>query len=189
MKQIPSSTYTLVYNKLTNNNNNHALVIFQAHVFSSGNGVCAAFLANYHAQSAARVMFNNRNYDLPPWSISILPDCRTDAFNTAKVRIFCGACYAMLIKWWKFLLSISIYLLPVLHFASSYWLDLFVFMKVRVHNSKVLMLPISPKLFSWETYDEDLSSLAESSRMTAPGLLEHLNVTRDTSDYLWYITR
>ena len=96
MKQMPSSTYTLVYNKLTFNNNNHALVIFQAHVFSSGNGVCAAFLANYHAQSAARVMFNNRNYDLPPWSISILPDCRTDAFNTAKVRIFCGACYAML---------------------------------------------------------------------------------------------
>ncbi|MED6118383.1 Beta-galactosidase 3 [Stylosanthes scabra] len=115
----------------------------QAHVFSSGNGVCAAFLANYHAQSSATVVFNNKNYDLPPWSISILPDCRTDVFNTAKVR---------------------------------------------VHDSKVLMLPIIHKSLSWETYDEDLSSLAEGSRMSSPGLLEQLNVTRDTSDYLWYIT-
>ncbi|XP_014501818.1 beta-galactosidase 5 isoform X1 [Vigna radiata var. radiata] len=115
----------------------------QAHVYSSGTGTCAAFLANYNANSAATVTFNNRNYDLPPWSISILPDCKTDVFNTAKVR---------------------------------------------VQTSEVKMLPVSTKLFSWESYDEDLSSLAESSRITSPGLLEQLNVTRDTSDYLWYIT-
>lgn len=66
----------------------HVLVIFQAHVFNSGTGTCAAFLANYHSNSAARVTFNNRHYDLPPWSISILPDCRTDVFNTARVRIY-----------------------------------------------------------------------------------------------------
>ncbi|TKY75193.1 Beta-galactosidase 3 [Spatholobus suberectus] len=107
----------------------------QAHVFSSGTRACAAFLANYNAQSAARVTFNNRHYDLPPWSISILPDCRTDVFNTAKVR---------------------------------------------VQTSQVKMLPVNTKLFSWESYDEDLSSLAESSRITAPGLLEQLNITRDT---------
>ncbi|RZC14730.1 Beta-galactosidase 3 isoform C [Glycine soja] len=117
--------------------------LLQAHVFSSGTGTCAAFLANYNAQSAATVTFNNRHYDLPPWSISILPDCKIDVFNTAKVR---------------------------------------------VQPSQVKMLPVKPKLFSWESYDEDLSSLAESSRITAPGLLEQLNVTRDTSDYLWYIT-
>ncbi|KAH1252318.1 Beta-galactosidase 5 [Glycine max] len=123
----------------------HALVSLDptAHVFSSGTGTCAAFLANYNAQSAATVTFNNRHYDLPPWSISILPDCKIDVFNTAKVR---------------------------------------------VQPSQVKMLPVKPKLFSWESYDEDLSSLAESSRITAPGLLEQLNVTRDTSDYLWYIT-
>ncbi|PPD76374.1 hypothetical protein GOBAR_DD26694 [Gossypium barbadense] len=38
--------------------------------------------------------------------------------------------------------------------------------------------------FSWETYNEDISSLGESSRITVPGLLEHLNVT----SYLWYTT-
>lgn len=79
----------------------HVLVIFhfQAHVFSSKNGACAAFLANYHSNSAARVKFNNRNYDLPPWSISILPDCRTDVFNTARVRIFEEAFCSILIKY------------------------------------------------------------------------------------------
>ncbi|KAL9330482.1 hypothetical protein ACSQ67_000092 [Phaseolus vulgaris] len=116
----------------------------QAHVFSSKSGACAAFLANYHSNSAARVTFNNRKYDLPPWSISILPDCKTDVFNTARVRF---------------------------------------------QTTKIQMLPSNSKLFSWETYDEDVSSLEESSKITASGLLEQLNVTRDTSDYLWYITR
>jgi len=74
------------------------LVIFQAHVFSAGTTGCAAFVANYHLKSAATVVFNNRHYDLPPWSISILPDCRTSVFNTANVRIFCRTFHAMLIK-------------------------------------------------------------------------------------------
>jgi hypothetical protein len=62
-------------------------------------------------------------------------------------------------------------------------------MKVRFQPSQIQMLPSNSKLFSWETYDEDVSSLAESSKITASGLLEQLSATRDTSDYLWYITR
>ncbi|XP_022015297.1 beta-galactosidase 5 [Helianthus annuus] len=57
----------------------------QAHVFSSKTGGCAAFIANYHINSSTSVRFRNRRYDLPPWSISILPDCKTVAFNTAQV--------------------------------------------------------------------------------------------------------
>lgn len=60
-------------------------VDMQAHVFSSVLGGCAAFLTNYHTNSDARVTFRNRKYDLPPWSISILPDCVNEVFNTAKV--------------------------------------------------------------------------------------------------------
>ncbi|TYJ28542.1 hypothetical protein E1A91_A06G007100v1 [Gossypium mustelinum] len=114
----------------------------QAHVFSS-KGSCAAFLSNYDMKSAVSVIFNNRHYKLPPWSISILPDCRNAVFNTAKVG---------------------------------------------VKTSHTKMLPTNSKMFSWETYDEDISSLGESSRITARGLLEQMNVTRDTSDYLWYTT-
>nr|GEV96064.1 beta-galactosidase 3-like [Tanacetum cinerariifolium] len=50
-----------------------------------GNGKCAAFLSNFETTSAVRVVFNNRHYKLPPWSISILPDCKNVVFNTAKV--------------------------------------------------------------------------------------------------------
>jgi hypothetical protein len=32
------------------------------------------------------VVYNGQRYDLPAWSISILPDCKTAVFNTATVR-------------------------------------------------------------------------------------------------------
>ncbi|KAJ7953068.1 Beta-galactosidase [Quillaja saponaria] len=115
----------------------------QAHVYSTDSGECAAFLSNYDTKSSARVMFNNMHYNLPPWSSSILPDCRNVVFNTAKVG---------------------------------------------VQTSHMEMLPTNSQLLSWESFDEDISSLDDSSTISAPGLLEQINVTRDTSDYLWYIT-
>lgn len=51
------------------------------------------------------------------------------------------------------------------------------------------MVSSGTQLFSWETFNEDLTSLDDSSTFTAPGLLEQINVTRDASDYLWYMTR
>uniref|UniRef100_A0ACD5WVU8 Uncharacterized protein n=1 Tax=Avena sativa TaxID=4498 RepID=A0ACD5WVU8_AVESA len=54
--------------------------------FKSSSGACAAFLSNYHTSSAARVVYNGQRYDLPAWSISILPDCKTAVFNTATVK-------------------------------------------------------------------------------------------------------
>ena len=59
----------------------------QAHVFNYKAGGCAAFLANYHQRSFAKVSFRNMHYNLPPWSISILPDCKNTVYNTARVRI------------------------------------------------------------------------------------------------------
>ncbi|KAH9662969.1 Beta-galactosidase 3 [Citrus sinensis] len=115
----------------------------QAHVYSSESGDCAAFLSNYDTKSAARVLFNNMHYNLPPWSISVLPDCRNVVFNTAKVG---------------------------------------------VQTSQMEMLPANAEMFSWESYFEDISSLDDSSTFTTQGLLEQINVTRDASDYLWYIT-
>ncbi|XP_065016121.1 beta-galactosidase 5-like [Musa acuminata AAA Group] len=115
----------------------------QAHVFSSQSGGCAAFLSNHNPNSFARVMFNNMHYNIPPWSISILPDCRNVVFNTAKVG---------------------------------------------VQTSQMQMYPINVQSLMWERYDEEVASLEENSLITTTGLLEQINVTRDTSDYLWYIT-
>lgn len=47
--------------------------------------MCAAFLANIDEHKSAYVKFNGQSYTLPPWSVSILPDCRHVAYNTAKV--------------------------------------------------------------------------------------------------------
>lgn len=115
----------------------------QAHVFSSKSGGCAAFLSNYNPKAAARVTFNNRQYKLPPWSISILPDCKNVVFNTAKVR---------------------------------------------VQTSQTQMLPTNSLSTSWEIFNEDISSVDGDSKITVVGLLDQLNVTRDSSDYLWYTT-
>jgi hypothetical protein len=61
----------------------------EAHIYhgdgETGGKVCAAFLANIDEHKSAHVKFNGQSYTLPPWSVSILPDCRHVAFNTAKV--------------------------------------------------------------------------------------------------------
>ncbi|XP_022966894.1 beta-galactosidase-like [Cucurbita maxima] len=59
----------------------------EARVFKSSSGSCAAFLGNYDTSSSAMVSFWNTQYHLPPWSISILPDCKSVVFNTAEVGV------------------------------------------------------------------------------------------------------
>lgn len=41
---------------------------------------------------------------------------------------------------------------------------------------------------SWMTVKEPISVWSENN-FTVQGILEHLNVTKDLSDYLWHITR
>ncbi|XP_030503586.2 beta-galactosidase 8 isoform X1 [Cannabis sativa] len=47
---------------------------------------CVAFLANVGTNSAATVTFNGNSYNLPAWSVSILPDCKNVVYNTAKIN-------------------------------------------------------------------------------------------------------
>lgn len=62
-------------------------------------------------------------------------------------------------------------------------------LQVTGQRSHVQMLPTNVTFLSWETFNEDIFSLEDDSTITTVGLLEQLNVTRDTSDYLWYSTR
>lgn len=68
--------------------NNWQCSNLQAYVFSGDSGACAAFLVNTDSRTSATVRFQNLTYQLPPKSISILPDCKVVAFNTAKVYMF-----------------------------------------------------------------------------------------------------
>ncbi|KAI4377786.1 hypothetical protein MLD38_015364 [Melastoma candidum] len=114
----------------------------EAHVFKSMTGTCAAFLANYDTRYSVKVNFENRQYDLLPWSISILPDCKTEAFNTAKP-------------------------------AST--------------GFRAQMTPVGGAL-PWQSYNEETASAFGDDTTTQDGLVEQISATRDTSDYLWYLT-
>ncbi|XP_060209913.1 beta-galactosidase-like [Lycium barbarum] len=114
----------------------------EAHVYRSKFGSCAAFLSNYDSKYSVKVTFQNRPYDLPPWSISILPDCKTAVYNTARV--------------------------------SS-------------RSSSIKMTPTGGGL-SWQSYNEETPTADNSDKLAANGLWEQKNVTRDSSDYLWYMT-
>ncbi|KAL6980793.1 hypothetical protein U1Q18_022432, partial [Sarracenia purpurea var. burkii] len=60
--------------------------------------------------------------------------------------------------------------------------------KIGNQTSEKKMLPTNSVLVSWETYGEDVLSLEYNPTMIAVGLMDQINVTRDGSDYLWYIT-
>ncbi|XP_050370032.1 beta-galactosidase 8 [Argentina anserina] len=57
----------------------------EAAVYKTGS-VCSAFLANVDTKSDATVTFNGNSYQLPAWSVSILPDCKNVVLNTAKIN-------------------------------------------------------------------------------------------------------
>ncbi|RYR20528.1 hypothetical protein Ahy_B03g065704 isoform C [Arachis hypogaea] len=113
----------------------------EAHVYKTTTS-CAAFLANYNTGSSAKVRFGNGVYDVPAWSISILPDCKTEVFNTAKVS--------------------------ALRFERK-------------------MTPVIGR-FGWLSFNEVPESSGPNDRLTADSLLEQVYVTKDSSDYLWYMT-
>ncbi|KAI3700387.1 hypothetical protein L2E82_45013 [Cichorium intybus] len=48
----------------------------QAHIFYSKLGHCSAFLSNYDTSNGTRMILNQKHYNIPPWSISILSDCQ-----------------------------------------------------------------------------------------------------------------
>ncbi|EEF42123.1 beta-galactosidase, putative [Ricinus communis] len=58
----------------------------EAYVFREKSGDCVAFLVNNDGRRDVTVRFQNRSYELPHKSISILPDCKSITFNTAKVN-------------------------------------------------------------------------------------------------------
>ena len=58
--------------------------------------------------------------------------------------------------------------------------------QVTIQTTQMKMTPI--KGFAWESFQEYVTSNADSS-LTAIGLLEKINTTRDNIDYLWYTMR
>ncbi|KAK6257554.1 hypothetical protein QUC31_001013 [Theobroma cacao] len=117
----------------------------QAFVYRGNSVDCAAFLVNNDTRKNVGVTFLNSFYELPPKSISILPDCKTEAFNTAKV-------------------------------STQY--------NTRAVETRQKLDSIE----KWEEFKEAIPTFEKTS-LRANILLEHMNTTKDTSDYLWYTFR
>ncbi|XP_062099612.1 beta-galactosidase 16 [Humulus lupulus] len=119
--------------------------LHQAYVYGDYNSEeCVAFLVNRHSKDAT-VLFHNVSYFLPRVSISILPDCKYIAFNTAKISAQYGVRT----------------MVPSEKFDS----------KAR-----------------WAVFKEAIPNF-DTTSVRANMLLEHMNTTKDESDYLWYTIR
>ncbi|CAN6983314.1 unnamed protein product [Brassica oleracea var. botrytis] len=117
----------------------------EADVYTSSSGSCAAFLSNSDDKNDKTAVFQNMTYHLPAWSVSILPDCKNEVFNTAKVT---------------------------------------------AKSSKVEMLPEDLKSSSglkWQVFSEKAGIWGEAD-FVKNELVDHINTTKDTTDYLWYTT-
>ncbi|XP_057970690.1 beta-galactosidase 6 [Malania oleifera] len=114
----------------------------QAYVFQ-GSG-CAAFLVNNDGNNTATVQFQNRSFELLPKSISIIPDCETVTFNSAK--------------------------------------------STRSNERITTSTKTLDSVDGWDEYRDVILNFLDTS-LESNTLLEHMNTTKDKSDYLWYTFR
>ncbi|KAK3162620.1 hypothetical protein QOZ80_1BG0091660 [Eleusine coracana subsp. coracana] len=117
----------------------------EADVYIDQSGGCVAFLANVDPDKDSVVTFRNRQYDLPAWSVSILPDCKNVVFNSAKVQ------------------------------------------------SQTLVVDMVPERMQaskpdrWSIFREKTGIWGKSD-FIQNGFVDHINTTKDSTDYLWYTT-
>ncbi|XP_052114199.1 beta-galactosidase 6 isoform X2 [Arachis duranensis] len=108
-------------------------------------GGCVAFLVNNDSVNKVTVQFQNRSYELPQKSISILPDCQNVTFNTATVNTN----------------SNTRVINPVQTFSSA---------------------------DKWDQFQDVIQNFDDTC-LISDSLLEHMNLTKDNTDYLWYTLR
>ncbi|KAJ9564907.1 hypothetical protein OSB04_000873 [Centaurea solstitialis] len=144
-----------------------------AYVYNTSSGECGAFLVN-NGTTESVVVFQNSTYTLPSKSVSILPDCKTVAFNTAMVFVIQSGASATR--------SIFDNSLPRLEDMF----DLVVSTQVGTRLRQPVIMFNSTQ--QWEEFHEVVPQF-DNTTLRSDGLLEQLNTTKDTSDYLWYTTR
>ncbi|KAI5003503.1 hypothetical protein ZWY2020_030663 [Hordeum vulgare] len=117
----------------------------EADVYTDHSGGCVAFLSNIDSEKDKVVTFRKRKYDLPAWSVSVLPDCESVVYNTAKVRS---------------------------------------------QTSMVDMVPETlqaSKPDQWSIFTEKIG-IWDKNDFIQNGFVDHINTTKDSTDYLWHTT-
>lgn len=57
-----------------------------------------------------------------------------------------------------------------------------------IHGAHMKMIPVGGD-FPWQSYNEEVPTADDSGTVPMVGLYEQINVTRDSTDYLWYLTK
>lgn len=57
----------------------------QANIYSTEDKQ-SCFFSNEDSSSEHIINYQGVNYTIPAWSVSILPDCKNEVYNTAKVK-------------------------------------------------------------------------------------------------------
>ena len=60
-------------------------------------------------------------------------------------------------------------------------------MQVGAPSIQRKMSPVNGA-FAWQSFNEEPASSSQNDAITAFTLWEQVNVTRDSTDYLWYMT-
>lgn len=86
LNNVVESTYMLLYCKFIFL---FMLILFYGQVFKTKNDACVVphFLANYDTKSSATIKFGDEEYDISPWSISILPHCNAPTHLDLEILI------------------------------------------------------------------------------------------------------
>lgn len=63
-----------------------------------------------------------------------------------------------------------------------------IFVQVGAQSSQMKMTLVGSS-FSWQSFSEQTASADDDDTTTMNGLWEQINVTRDSTDYLWYMTK
>lgn len=145
-------------------------------MFKTESGECAAFLVNRGATDV-NILFQNVTYKLPLSSISILPDCKTVAFNTRMVR------FKPTSTGKNFPAASSFYFL----INFNHW-NTFDQVSVQHNTRSMRAVQTFGSSEEWQEFKEMIPSFDETE-LRADELLEHMGTTKDSSDYLWYTLR
>ncbi|KAL2530667.1 Beta-galactosidase 7 [Forsythia ovata] len=80
---LRSMERTLTYGNVTSTDYGNSVF---GTVYSIDN-TSSCFFGNANVTSDATVNYQGVDYNVPAWSVSILPDCKTEVYNTARVNI------------------------------------------------------------------------------------------------------
>jgi len=74
-------------------------------------------------------------------------------------------------------------------YFSCMTIDIYIINFIQLGTQTSLMkMTAANSAFNWQSYNEEPASSSEHDSITAYALWEQINVTRDSTDYLWYMT-